>query len=162
MRQDAEREPPNLIVTDPNATANEALKIMMNFEIHHLLILQDDRLAGIISDRDIFSYLYAKGENTGLSKLSVFEIMRKDVPVIKESTSMSEALSLMVEWELSALPIMKNGQISGIVTESDLLKAFQRVLQQKTPFKNAVHQGEAILADPVTRSLVSVLSELGL
>ena len=153
---------PNLTITSPDATAEEALKLMVSFKIHHLLVFQGEDFVGLLSDRDIISHAFRGAGTKSFSSLRVSEVMRKDVPAIRESTAVSEGLSLMIDAQLSALPVLKGGRVVGLVTESDMLRALQRLLRGNHPIETAIAKGESLLVKPFTTSLIWLLSEIGL
>ena len=99
---------------------------------HHLLVIEDDELCGIISDRDLFKALSpflntAAEQNRDLTTLRkrVHQIMSRKLITVTEDADVDETARLMVRENISCLPVMSSdGQIEGIVTRTDLLRAY--------------------------------------
>ena len=116
----------------PQNTLGEAKTILDAAHFHHLLVEDDDKLVGIISDQDIRDQIadfslktttlsYAEFE----SSTSVADIMTTDMLVIDVDTPIDAASILILENNISCLPIVNAKMaIEGIVTWKDLLKYF--------------------------------------
>lgn len=108
----------------------EASALMKREKVHRLPVLdKDKKLVGIISEKDI---LYASPSPVSslsihemaylLSQLTVKKIMTRDVVTIAKDTTVEEAARLMVDQDLSCLPVLEEGKLIGIVSKSDLFK----------------------------------------
>ncbi len=103
------------------------------------MVLKDDELVGILSDRDIKRALHperSKKKLLGigglyflLEPIPVREIMTPDPVTIEASASVQEAASVMVKKRFGALPVVRGDEVVGIITETDLLRYFA----QKAP-----------------------------
>ncbi len=124
-----------ITVTDKTAI-NDALKVMREKRVRRLPVLNaKGNLVGIVAEKDI---LYASpSPATSLSiheihylvsKLTVAEIMTKDVITVTEDTPLEEAARVMADHRIGALPVMRDGRVVGIVTETDIFKAFLDLL----------------------------------
>ncbi len=83
-----------------------------------LPVLDEGTLVGIITDRDI-------REHAGrLEDTKVALAMTKEVMTVKPDTSIWDAARLMIDHKVGGLPVVEDGQLVGIVTTIDLLKAF--------------------------------------
>ncbi len=109
------------------ATVVEAHELMLSLGVRHLPVVDEgQRLTGIISDRDVRS---AAGYNGKLgTTLAVAEIMTADPITISCAASLDDALSVFHTKRIGALPVMRSERLAGIVTRSDLLRAFFEVL----------------------------------
>jgi acetoin utilization protein AcuB len=127
------REP--VTVTDKTAI-DEALKMMREKKVRRLPVLNaKGNLVGIVAEKDI---LYASpSPATSLSiheihylvsKLSVGEIMTKDVVTVTDDTPLEEAARVMADKRIGALPVMHDNKLVGIVTETDIFKTFLDLL----------------------------------
>jgi len=95
----------------------DAQKLMEHYQINHLPVLEDDKILGIISDRDVLQNLNTKA-NTLLKN-----ICKKDVIATKKYTEIKILASIMIDHEISCLPVINDdNSICGIVTKTDLLK----------------------------------------
>lgn len=104
-----------VIYAHPRQTVGDAIELMKKYQIHHLPLLNDDKsLAGIISDRD----LIGKRSFDRLERYS-----QKDVLVTKENTEIQMVARLMLDNNISALPLIdEHNTLTGIVTKSNLLE----------------------------------------
>lgn len=121
------------ITITPTTGIQDALKHMHNAKIRRLPIRDSEgRLIGIVSERDL---LYASASpanslnvweiNFLLAKLTVGEIMSKDVVAVRPDDSVEHAAELMLEHRVGGLPVINTDTtIIGIITESDIFKAY--------------------------------------
>ena len=125
----------NLISVSPVDSVEEAVRLLRQKGVRHLLVLKQGRLVGIISDRDIKRALEPsqvrkkKLMNIGglfflLEPILIREIMTRDVVTIGPEAYVQEAASIMVVERFGALPVVKDDKPVGIVTETDLLRYF--------------------------------------
>ena len=105
---------------------------MQQKRIRHLPVLDDDaNVCGIVSQRDLFrgALLRALGygsraEDLVLDSLAVKEAMTEDVYTTSPDTPIAEAARQMVEQKVGCLPVVEQGKLIGLLTESDILKLF--------------------------------------
>ncbi len=120
----------NPVTASPEMSVAEASALMKREKVHRLPVLDKDRkLVGIISEKDI---LYASPSPVStlsihemaylLSQLNVKKLMTRDVVTITKDTTVEEAARLMVDQDLSSLPVLEDGKLIGIVSKSDLFK----------------------------------------
>jgi len=94
--------------------------------------------------------------------LIVERYMQRNVPTIDESTDLREALNRMLQSHVSALPILRDGVLAGIITESDLLRLLDTLLKRGEPLENVVERGEALLSNPLLQNVFKALSDSGI
>ena len=102
------------IVVEENISLRNAAKIMSEKAIGSLIVVKGEKIAGIITERDIL-----KNVNQLNSKLS--QTMSKNVITISPKKSIDEAASLMSESKIKRLPVVDNGEIVGIITATDII-----------------------------------------
>ena len=111
----------------PDCPLDEAIRL---FEIHgfrHLPVVEDGRLLGILSDRDIALATgwilanYRSSRDTDKPKY-VREIMVEDVHTLPIEAVASDAAGLILEHRIGAIPVMKEGVVAGLVSATDLLR----------------------------------------
>jgi len=108
----------NPVVAAPDDTLAQVQAKMHEGRFRSVPVLQGGKLAGIITDRDI-------REHAGrLEDTRVAVAMSKDVMTVKPDTSIWDAARLLLDHKIGGLPVMDNGQLVGMVTTSDLLRAF--------------------------------------
>ena len=149
----ADRMKKNPATATPDMSISDATAKMKAEKVHRLPVLDDEKhLVGVISEKDILlaapspaSTLSTYEINYLLSKLKVKNIMSRNPVTITRETTIEEAVRLMVENDLSCLPVMDGGYLSGIVSKSDLFKILLEMLGAK-------HKGirvEALVEDKV-------------
>ena len=102
------------IVVEENISLRNAAKIMSEKAIGSLIVIKNERIAGIITERDILKNIDKLG-----SKLS--QIMSKNVITISPKQSVDEAASTMAENKIKRLPVVEHNEILGIITATDIL-----------------------------------------
>jgi acetoin utilization protein AcuB len=121
----------DLITVPPGTPILEARRLMLDKRIRHLLVTEDDRLVGIVTDRDIRLNLPSQATSLSvweinhlLLKLTVGEVMTRGVITIGSERDASDAAQLMLDHAIGALPVTDGGTLRGIITETDVLRAF--------------------------------------
>ena len=120
-----------LVTVPPETSVLDAQVRLTREGIRHLLVTgEGGELLGIVTDRDIRLNLPSPATSLSvwemkdlLSRLTVGEIMTKAVVTVGPRREVSEAAVLMVEHKIGALPVLEDGRLAGIVTETDLLRA---------------------------------------
>jgi CBS domain-containing protein len=154
--------PEDIISVRSVALATEALEVMRRAHIHHLPVIDGEKLVGLLTDRDILAKVDPAGQPILDTGLTVGALMRRDVPVVDETTGIRDALEVMLKEKLTGIPIVHNGKVSGIVTESDLLRVLYALLANRTDLDTVVSRGEAILANPLVQALSKALADIGI
>jgi len=103
-------------------------------KFHHLLVVEDDELRGVISDRDVLKALSPflntpseQGKDLTTLRKRSHQIMSRKPTTITEDASAKDAIRLMFQKHISCLPVISSdGQIEGIVTRKDLLHAYSQ------------------------------------
>lgn len=108
-----------------------ASDIMTLARIRHLPVVEGDQLVGIISQRDLFKASLAsvmghdfKQTRDHLKKITIKEVMVKDVATIGPDAKIHEAGNTMIEKKIGCLPVIQNGKLVGMVTETDILQFY--------------------------------------
>jgi acetoin utilization protein AcuB len=122
---------PNVITVSPDTSIVEAADILKEKRIRRLCVVKGKRLVGIVTDADIKEASPSDATTLSihemaylLSRVKVKEIMTKDVITINSEATLDDAAVLMLKNKISSLPVMEKGDLVGIITESDLFKAF--------------------------------------
>jgi acetoin utilization protein AcuB len=115
-----------VVVLSPRTTAAEALALCRERRIRHLPVLEEGRLVGIVSDRDLRSAAPAFGDPeraSALEKIRISDVMARDVVSAHPDDPIEEAANRMRERRIGCLPVVKYGEMVGIVTSSDVMEA---------------------------------------
>lgn len=119
----------------PDQTVYQAIAKMDELNIGALLVVNNERLKGIISERDYRSKVILKGRSSKSTDVS--EIMTEDVYYVSPSDSVNNCMSIMTEKKIRHLPVMEGDDIVGVVSIGDLVKNI--ISQQKFEIKNLRH-----------------------
>ncbi|MCD6420622.1 MAG: CBS domain-containing protein [Synergistetes bacterium] len=106
---------------EPNATVEDVLNIMVRYGHSGLPVIENDRLVGIITRKDL-----DKAKFHGLGKQKIEKYMSVDVVTVSENAPLDEAHRLMVKNRIGRLPVVGLKGVVGIITRTDLLKALYR------------------------------------
>lgn len=120
----------NLITTTPETSIVEVADILKENHIHRLPVLdRKGKLVGVITEKDILhaspspvSSLSVYEMPYMLSKLKVSDLMSKDLRIVTPDTTVEETAKLMVEYDLSCLPVVEGDELVGIVSKSDMFR----------------------------------------
>lgn len=108
------------VTARPDATTGEAAELMTRERVSSLLVVEDGRLAGILTDRDLRSRCVAQGRDAA-TRLE--EVMTPEPYTIASSASAFEALLAMSRLRVHHLPVVDEGRLAGLVSTQDLLRA---------------------------------------
>src|SRR3990167_6184740 len=105
----------------PDALVYDALKLMCDKEIGALLVLEGERLVGVISERDYARKVILQGKSS--LDTPVKEIMTQDRVWVRPDQTVEECMGLVTEKLIRHLPVLVDGQVVGIISIGDLVKA---------------------------------------
>jgi len=108
-----------------SASVVEAARLMREQHIGSLPVTQDDRLVGMITDRDITTRVVA--ESAVPETTSVGDVYSRDLISVEPNSDLDEALRLMARHQVRRLPVVENDRLVGIVAQADIaLKESER------------------------------------
>jgi len=129
-----------VISVSPDMTIAEALKMMKNEHIRRAPVVENGKLVGIISDKDLLNASPSSATSLSiweinylLSKITVKEVMTTKVLTVHEDTPIEEAARTMADNKVGGLPVMRDGHVVGIITETDLFKIFLELMGAREP-----------------------------
>ncbi len=119
----------DLITISPQTTLVEAKELLEEKQIDHLLVVNDKKkLVGIVSDRDLKQYMASPATSLSthelnylLQKVVVSMIMIKTVVTVPTNTTIERAALVMQQNRISALPVMEDDNLAGIITSTDVM-----------------------------------------
>ena len=118
----------------PDDSVFAALEMMADKNVSGLLIVKDEKLVGIFTERDYARKLILKGKFSKDTKVS--DLMTKNVLYVEPKNTIQDCMKLMTDKRIRHLPVLDEGQLIGIVTIGDLVK--QIISEQET----TIHQLE--------------------
>jgi len=104
----------------PGDTVYDALKLMAEKNVGALLVLDGDRLAGLISERDYARKIVLKDKLSRETKVK--EIMTTNVLTVTPAMDLDECMELITEKRMRHLPVVENDQVLGIISIGDIVK----------------------------------------
>ena len=128
-----------------------ARRLMAKHRVNQLPVVDNDRLVGIVTDRDIrdaypTSLMINRAEEIDrfAEKITVEEVMTHDVFVVRPDTGLPTAVGLLRRHRIGALPVLKDQKLVGIITRSDILDFVLRdgVGRERNRSKSAASVGK--------------------
>ncbi|MBX7221006.1 MAG: CBS domain-containing protein [Blastocatellia bacterium] len=110
----------NTWTIDPSATVFEALTMMAQKEVGALCVTENEKLVGILSERDYARKVILKGKTS--RETLVGEIMTGDVITVRPEQSIDECMTLMTDKRLRHLPVVVDEKLVGIISIGDVVK----------------------------------------
>ena len=110
----------NVWAVRPDDTVLQALGVMAEHDIGAVLVLDDERLVGIFSERDYARKVVLAGRSSKDSQVK--EIMTHHVVCVPPQRSIDECMALMTQNRVRHLPVIENGRMIGLVSIGDLVK----------------------------------------
>ena len=105
----------------PNDSVLDVLRLMADKEVGATVVLDGERIAGIVSERDYARKVALKGRTS--REATAGDIMTSDVVFVGPEQSIEECMELMTEGRLRHLPVVDRGKLVGVVSIGDLVKA---------------------------------------
>jgi signal-transduction protein with cAMP-binding, CBS, and nucleotidyltransferase domain len=105
---------------DGGATVFEAVELMVALNVGSLLVMDDDRVAGIVTERDYLRRVTLQGRTD--SEIEVREIMSSPLVVVDCDTTVEECMAVMTARRIRHLPVVEHGDVIGLVSIGDLVK----------------------------------------
>jgi CBS domain-containing protein len=104
----------------PDAKVIEALQIMAQKDVGALIVMENGRLAGILSERDYARKVILRGKSS--QDVPVREIMTAEVVTVDPARTIEECMALVTQRRIRHLPVVENGELIGVVSIGDLVK----------------------------------------
>jgi len=112
---------------EPSALVYDAMKLMADKAIGALLVMEGAKLVGIISERDYARKIILQGRSSRTTE--VREIMTSRVVYTEPERNIEECMALMTDKRIRHLPVVEAGQVCGVISIGDLVKAI--IAEQK-------------------------------
>ena len=106
---------------EPSATVFDALKRMAEKQVGALVVLEEAKVVGIISERDYARKVILQGRNSPTTLVS--EIMTARVAYAQPQQAIEECMAVMTEKRIRHLPVMEEGLVIGVISIGDLVKS---------------------------------------
>lgn len=129
---------PDPIVIAASATVREALELLESAPIRHLPVISDGTLVGVLSDRDVRPWRQAlwdsyEGEASAAGTAALAQpvsgLMSTDVVFLAPERPITDAVDVMLDFQVGAVPVVQDGTPVGIVSYVDLLELLNTLLK---------------------------------
>jgi acetoin utilization protein AcuB len=129
---------PKPVIASSNTLLRDAYWLMIDNKVRRLPVMDDEHLVGIVTLEDLRRAEPPTGIGLDLvkitdmlSKMTVRQVMTQNPKTIAPDAPLIEAARMMLEHEVSTLPVMEDSQLVGIITESDIFRAFVELGEKK-------------------------------
>ena len=115
------------VTVSPESTVVEALEIMAAKNIGSVVVMNGNEYLGIMTERDYSRKVILKGKNSMTTRVD--EIMSTELPSVQPADSIEHCRELMTSKNVRYMPVFEQGQLTGIISMSDVVK--ETILAQK-------------------------------
>jgi CBS domain-containing protein len=116
------------LAVGPEAPLHQVARLMRQARIRHVVVVEGDRLVGIVSDRDVRGLRLEDEPQLG-PDTPVRRVMTEEPFVVGPDTPLTEAARALLEQKIGALPVVEEGRPVGILTRADALEALLAALE---------------------------------
>ena len=118
---------PKVVVATKDISVKESARIMAKLRIGSLVILENEKIIGIITESDIIRKIVATGNDP--AGTLVEQIMTKDVITADAETDIEDACQMMVNHGIKRLPVLQDGKLVGIITTTDIIAVEPKLIE---------------------------------
>jgi len=112
---------PNVVSVGPNETLREISELMYKQKIGSVVVIDNDKAVGIITERDFATKIMIKPY---FPDTKVSEVMSSPVIYVSPNQSVADIIDIMANREIRKVPVIDNGKIIGIVSGTEFLRLF--------------------------------------
>lgn len=118
---------PNVVTVDKKAPVNTVAKMMAEKKIGSIIIVEDIKPIGIVTERDIVFGVVAKDKRP--SDIKAKDIMSAPLKYVSSDMTLKQASRIMAKYNIRRLPVIENGKLVGIITNKDILAISPEMLE---------------------------------
>jgi Predicted signal-transduction protein containing cAMP-binding and CBS domains len=108
----------DVVTVEPTVDVRRAVRVMNDFEIGCLIVVEAGRVVGILTERDVLKRVVDEGRKP--EETTVGEIMSKPPITISPDADLETAIKVMFKNKIKKLPVVENGKLIGLITFTDL------------------------------------------
>lgn len=125
----------HIIAISPDSSVLEAIKIMADKSVGSLVVMEDEKLAGIVTERDYARKVIVKGRSSKSTRVA--EIMTADVVTTSSAETVDKCMAVMTELRIRHLPVLEDNRVIGMISIGDLVQAI--IADQKEEIEQLEH-----------------------
>jgi CBS domain-containing protein len=118
------------ITIDKDSKVSDVIKELLQNQISRLLVRDNGKTSGIISEKDIALFLFRDQTQRNLNEVPLTEIM-KEIVFVNESTKIKDCANMMLDKEISSLAVGSSNNLQGIFTKTDLARHYAENYREK-------------------------------
>jgi len=129
-----------VITVPPKMPIVEALNFLRRENIRRAPVIKDGKLVGIVSSHDLLNASPSQATSLSiwelnylLSKVTVEDVMTKEVITLDVDTPIEEAARIMADNKIGGVPVTREGKVVGVITETDIFKLFLELMGARDP-----------------------------
>lgn len=143
-----------VVTVSPDSSLSDALALLRTHGFRQLPVLDGDRLVGVVGDRDLHN---AREAGSGQGESVVGDLMTAWPVVVSPDTPVEDAAAILSEYQIGCLPVVNDGRVVGILTDTDLLESFVDLMVGREP-----HSRIELLAPDRPGELARVVRLIGI
>ena len=124
----------DLVTIAPTENLAQARELMHDHRIHHLPVVDDGKLVGLVTLTDVLSATdsFLRGDDSRIHarEIVIEEIMVTDVATVDEHASLRQAALFLEKHRIGCLPVVSDGELRGIITDTDFVAVAINLLEQ--------------------------------
>ncbi len=125
-----------VITITRDSTVEEAVKLMNEHEIGCLIVTDNQKAIGIVTERDLMKRILARSEET--KRIKVKEVMSTPLISIEPNVEIGDASRLMFQKNIKKMPIVKKDELLGLVTLTDILRIQPQLIKMYKIFSSGL------------------------
>jgi len=125
-----------VITTKRDSTLEEAVKLMNDHEIGCLIVTDNGKPIGILTERDLLKRILARSQD--LKRIRVEEVMSAPLVSVEPNVQVGDASRLMFQKNIKKMPIIKKGELLGLVTLTDILRIQPQLIKMYKIFSTGL------------------------
>ncbi len=137
-----EKKGAQVLTVAPDTSVYEAIKLMAEQSAGTVVVVEDDQMVGIVSERDFIRKVALKDRCK--EDRTVAEIMSRKVTFVTKRQTLDECMAIMTQKRIRHLPVLSDGHLAGIVSMGDIIK---HMISEKDliirNFEQYIYQGDA-------------------
>jgi len=115
------------VTVSPNTSVREIAKIMKEKNIGSVIVVENDRMVGIVTEEDLIRRVLAEGKDP--ERTQAADVMTRPVVYVSPDTELKEAALLMARLGIGHLPVLEGNRVVGIIAEYDIVRLTPELIE---------------------------------